>query len=46
MSNPNINVSNLDARYSKPADVSAAIAAQAGTDAGKYVKSKVKDEQF
>lgn len=36
MSNPNVNLSNLDTRYSKPTDVSAAIAAQATTDAGQY----------
>lgn len=32
MSTPNINYSNLDSRYNKPTDVSAAIAAQAATD--------------
>lgn len=37
MSTPNINFSSLDARYSKPADLSGAIAAQATTDAGQYV---------
>lgn len=36
MSNPNVNISNLDARYSKPADVANAISAQATTDAGQY----------
>lgn len=41
MSSPNINLSNLDGRYSKPADVATAISAQALTDAGQYVsKSK------
>lgn len=36
MSSPNLNFSNLDSRYSKPADVAAAISAQATTDASKY----------
>lgn len=37
MSTPNVNFSNLDSRYSKPTDVSAAISAQAAADAGQYV---------
>lgn len=37
MSTQNINYSSLDGRYSKPFDVSTAIATQAATDAGKYV---------
>lgn len=36
MSNPNINFSSLDGRYSQPTSVDAKIAAQALTDAGRY----------
>lgn len=39
MSTQNLNYSNLDGRYSRPADVSAAIAAQATADAGQYINN-------
>lgn len=41
MSNPNINYSNLDARYTKPSDISTAVSTQAVTDAGKYASKTV-----
>lgn len=41
MSTPNINLSNLDARYTQPADVDAKIATRAATDAGLFVPSAI-----